>query len=210
VVITVEGSSGRRWSLNESQAEEGAFRAASFIGWDANNPMGRVWVQRVQSGPDFEEDREHFLRAHAIAAVPSIGACPFIRRVLDTVDGYFLYHVQELAQGSLQDVLRKRDLASDEVAQVEGNVAQALRVIHGAGLIHCDVQTSNVFLIEEVWKLGDLAACVPSGECVKWRPAHPRFRHPEVDREDPGREVLAEPRLDWWGLKAVVADARKE
>jgi len=59
-------------------------------------------------------------------------------RVLDIADQHYLYLIQELAQRSLEDAMRKGDVTPADLAEVEANITCALRAIHDAGRVYCD------------------------------------------------------------------------
>jgi serine/threonine protein kinase len=70
--------------------------------------------------------------------------------------------VMELLEGStLHDALRRGGLRATEVVSIAAGVAEALRALHGHGIVHGDVKPANVFLTGEGRpKLGDLGVSV--------------------------------------------------
>lgn len=95
----------------------------------------------------FEAARERFLRE---ARVLARFTHPGIVRVYEVFEEHgTAYLVMEPLEGrTLVDLLRERGrpFAEDEVLDVAGRVAAALRPIHAAGVLHRDVNPSNVML----------------------------------------------------------------
>jgi serine/threonine-protein kinase len=93
---------------------------------------------------------------------------PRLARVFDTgADGESLYLTMERVWGeSLGCRLRRGPLPVEEALDVAIQVAEALEVLHGAGLVHRDVKPPNVLLDARGWvKLADfgLTRCAGAG-----------------------------------------------
>ncbi len=156
MLIHVEGESGLRWVVDEREDAAISRRGRFFLGWEEGNEAHRVWVQRVLAGELFSDDRDHLLQAFTVSQLPPLAGCRFIRRVLDKAEPYDLYLFQELADASLDEVLRAGPLSGEALVELEHNLTAALEAIHSANLVHADIQTSNVLLVDGVWKLADL------------------------------------------------------
>ena len=202
---TVTGESGTSWVVDEREDAALARRGRPFIGWDANDETRRAWVQRVLGGSDelFADDREHLRRAYEVGQRPEIRSCPYIRQVFDVAEPFNLYLFQELADISLDEfVADEGALPLEERRTLRQNLTEALSTIHRAGLVHSDVQTSNVLRAGDVWKLADLGAAVAIGEPIRWLPVDQRFLPSHVEKGS-----VAAPSNDWWGLAEVLRDA---
>lgn len=95
----------------------------------------------------FQAARERFLRE---ARVLARFTHPGIVRVFEVFEDHgTAYLVMELLEGrTLVDVLRQhgRALPEDDLLDLAGRVAAALRPVHAAGVLHRDVNPSNVML----------------------------------------------------------------
>ena len=108
---------------------------------------GSMVLTPPQGRAGFNAARERFLRE---ARVLARFTHPGIVRVYEVFEEHgTAYLVMELLEGrTLVDLLRERGrpFAEDEVLDVAGRVAAALRPIHAAGVLHRDVNPSNVML----------------------------------------------------------------
>ena len=97
--------------------------------------------------PAFEVARQRFMREARVLARFSH---PGIVRIFEVFeDNGTAYLVMELLEGrTLVDVLRQhgRPLAEDDLVDLAARVAAALRPVHAAGVLHRDVNPSNVVL----------------------------------------------------------------
>ncbi|WP_426571694.1 protein kinase domain-containing protein [Aquihabitans sp. McL0605] len=97
----------------------------------------------------FRSSRERFLRE---ARVLARFTHPGIVRVYEVFEEHgTAYLVMELLSGrTLVDIMRARDrpFTEPEVLDVAGRVAAALRPVHAAGVLHRDINPSNVMLTE--------------------------------------------------------------
>jgi len=160
-----------------------------------------VWAHRILGGEMFEEDREHLETAYQAATRPEVRDSPYIRRVLDKVDGWNIYLISEYAERTLLDAIQNERGPVERRAVVE-NVGAAVAVFHSLGLVHCDVHPANVLQVDGVWKLADLGSVTKHGEHITSRPPE-RYRDffpTDVDFGSP-----AEYRIDNYGLERLDA-----
>jgi serine/threonine-protein kinase len=110
---------------------------------------GSMVLTPPQARATFRSARERFLRE---ARVLARFTHPGIVRVYEVFEAHgTAYLVMERLSGrTLVDVLRARNepFTEDEVLDVAGRVAAALRPVHAAGVLHRDVNPSNVMLTE--------------------------------------------------------------
>jgi serine/threonine protein kinase len=90
--------------------------------------------------------------------------------------------------------------------QVAANVGAALDVLHGLGIVHCDVAPNNIMRVDGVWKLADLDSCIARGDPVIRGPLRERYLHP--DRRDGPSPARNE--FDTWALEQVVQRVREK
>jgi serine/threonine-protein kinase len=110
---------------------------------------GSMVLTPPQARASFRSARERFLRE---ARVLARFTHPGIVRVYEVFEAHgTAYLVMERLSGrTLVDVLRARDapFSEPEVLDVAARVAAALRPVHAAGVLHRDVNPSNVMLTE--------------------------------------------------------------
>lgn len=108
---------------------------------------GSMVLTPPQARPAFRAARDRFLRE---ARVLARFTHPGIVRVYEVFEEHgTAYLVMELVDGrNLVDLLRerRRPFSEAEVLDVAGRVAAALRPVHVAGILHRDVNPSNVML----------------------------------------------------------------
>jgi serine/threonine-protein kinase len=108
---------------------------------------GSLVLTPPQGRAGFRAARERFLRE---ARVLARFTHPGIVRVYEVFEEHgTAYLVMELLEGrTLVELLRERNrpFAEDEVLDVAGRVAAALRPVHVAGVLHRDVNPSNVMM----------------------------------------------------------------
>ncbi|MCU1355578.1 MAG: serine/threonine protein kinase [Acidimicrobiales bacterium] len=108
---------------------------------------GSMVLTPPQARAGFREARERFLRE---ARVLARFTQPGIVRVYEVFEEHgTAYLVMELLDGrTLVDILRARNepFSEAEVLDVAGRVAAALRPVHAAGVLHRDINPSNVML----------------------------------------------------------------
>ncbi|WP_370290906.1 serine/threonine-protein kinase [Nocardioides sp.] len=135
---------------------------------------------------------------------------PAVVSLLDAgLDGEHPYLVLELAQGrTLADLMEPGAMASEQVARVGLQVAQALRHAHRAGVVHRDVKPSNVIVADDgraclmdfgIAKLvGEADGHTRTGETI----GSPAYLAPE---QVEGRSVS--PAIDIYSLGLVLLEA---
>jgi hypothetical protein len=175
-----------------------------------------AYVHRVEKGGMWEDEVDRTRHAIAIARLPAIVAAPTIRRLLDSNEtsagtGEFdppawLTTVWEWADLSLDDFLHSPDGDPGEVADaVEVNVGAAFDVLHGVGLIHCDIAPNNVLRVDGQWKLADLDACVRRGEPAVRQHVGQFYVHPDRHSDVPP----ARDEFDHYGLQRILERLRR-
>lgn len=205
MLITVVGESRTRWVVDERVDATISRRGRSFIGWEEGNEERRVWVQRVLGGSeddDFRDDRRHLRRAYEVGQLEEIRSCTAIRQVLDLAEQFNTYLIQELADAALDDVVKEGPLPLEERWQLRRNLGDGLKAIHRVGLVHSDVQTSNLLRVAGVWKLADLGGATTVGTAIDWLPVDRRFVLPSI-----AEDRIAIPEMDWFGAGQVMRDA---
>jgi serine/threonine protein kinase len=209
----IAGESGKTWIVNTSDQAGISRRCTPYYGWRRGaDEVPTVWVVKhwIMKNDDEswersqEADREHLNRSFDLAQREGVLGNPLFLQVLDRASSAepddTLFVVSELADTTLEEEMRARRLAPHEVEEVERSVGAALEVIHGLGLVHCDVTPSNIFKVVGQWKLGDLGAAVETGQPIQ---ALPRDRRYVPDGYD--FQVPADPELDKGCLSNIVA-----
>jgi hypothetical protein len=155
-------------------------------------------LHHCEKGTYWDDDVERLQHALGIARLPDGAAASTIRRVIDHVDreaepgkfgalGY-LAALWEWADVSLHDFLDHPDDDRADVADAVGaNVAAALDVLHGAGIVHLDVAPANILRVEGRWKLDDLDSCARRGEPAERQPNNEFYVHPRPALRRRGR-----------------------
>lgn len=94
---------------------------------------------------DEAESLRRMAEARALAALAHPSLVTLYDARLDTDDHVYL--VMELIDGpSLQRRIEQGPLVTSEVAAIMADLAAALAVVHGAGIVHRDIKPSNVLL----------------------------------------------------------------
>lgn len=185
--------------------------------WRARADDGSSAVlHRCEKGTYWDDEIERMRVAIELGRQPAVARCSTIRQLLDvhetepqtvvgvTVPGV-LVEICEWADYGLNEWLRREDRGTGAaiVEEVAANVAAALDVLHGLGVVHCDVAPNNILLVDGMWKLADLDSCVPIGEQVIRGPIVERQRYQHPDRRD--GPATARIDFDEWGLEQVLA-----
>jgi serine/threonine protein kinase len=133
----------------------GRYRLESLLG---SGGMGSVFAARderdgqavavklIKPGLDDVDLAARFRRESGFASLPT----PYVVRVLDHGDDNgVLFLVMELLRGeTLRDrVLRSDALPVGEALGIARDVARALVVAHGAGVVHRDIKPANIMLV---------------------------------------------------------------
>jgi hypothetical protein len=99
--------------------------------------------------------------AYRIGRIDAVAACPNIAAPVDLIDsGFDVLIVSEVADTVLDRELRLCALAPAEVGELERALTRALEVLHGEGLVYCDVREDNVLRFGDTWTLADLGGVV--------------------------------------------------
>jgi hypothetical protein len=132
---------------------------------------------------------------------------PNIVRVLGPVEqehGRVFVAMELLAGSTLRDAVRERRLAPEGVLAVVGYLAAALSYAHGRGLVHRDVEPTNVIFDDEgVPKLTDFDMLIDSGKILDTGISHLTpgiYVAPECQAEQP----KASPETDVYGLAVTT------
>jgi len=111
-----------------------------------------------------QEARERFLREGRLAASMDHAHAVFVYRA-DEVDGHLVIAMELMPRGTLRDLVESdgpRPVAEAVDRALE--LAEALDVAHGLGILHRDLKPSNVFLAPDgSAKLGDFGLSVSTG-----------------------------------------------
>jgi serine/threonine protein kinase len=201
-IVIEDAVGGGRWSFDLLRDRlDCPAHAACYRGSDSG---GRpVFVKAVEDGDEDGQARaEREVAAHA-----RLGRQERVLALLGTAvtaSGH-AYLVFEWADLALHELLAGYAPALREVLAdtVERDVGAALRAVHAAGLVHCDVAPNNIMRVEGRWKLADFDVCVPSGAPSV---GQPRLRTYVSEGRDVGAPASA--RFDWDGLRAVVQAVR--
>lgn len=166
MVRRIVGLSDRAWIVDEREPAAIGARTTPFLGHAEGHEDHVVWVQRLIHGEEWDDDREHMRRAFEIGQIDGIRECGVIAAPIDYADSWDTYLVHELAETDLGRHLREGKVSSNDADEVEANVREALSVLHGLGLVHCDVREDNILQIGGKWQLGDLGGVVATGAAM--------------------------------------------
>jgi serine/threonine protein kinase len=191
--------SGTEWVIDERKQAGLARRTTPYLAWPADRPAEIAWAQRLSGGAEFDDDRRHLCRKFDVSSIPSVRASPYILRTLDLAESFDTYLISERADTTLDAALHM-GLDDATASRIEQSVRAALDVLHGLGLVHCDVREDNVFLVGEAWKLGDLGSAVPEGALLLDLARESEYRAPGVK---PG--AAATRVQDLFALNVIIA-----
>jgi serine/threonine protein kinase len=165
-----------------------------------------VAVKLIRPGPS-DPPAEEWLREPRIVA--NLGMHPHVFPVLDTGltgDGRELFVVMPLAQGSLEDRLRRAPtLAPAAALEIARQLAVGLQFIHARGIVHFDLKPSNVFYVEDDpgqprFMLADFGLAThvrPGGQASQFGGTWP-YLSPEL------LDGVADARADLWALGVTL------
>ncbi len=207
-------ANGARWRCYADDGSSAVLHRCEIgTRWDVGLEVGSLTVKVTT-------EVERMRTAIALAREPAVRSCTTIRQLLDVHETKpntngeraapgVLAEIWEWAAFGLDDWLRHDDRGSGSsiVDEVAANVTGALEVVHGLGIVHCDVAPSNILRVEGTWKLGDLDSCVRLGERVSRGPMAERKRYQHPDRRKGPTPARQE--FDWWGLEQVLAKLRE-
>lgn len=156
---------------------------------------GAAW-QRIQKE----------VRAARVLTHPNVVAV----RDVETIGNETYLVMEHMAGGSLADALRSRGrLTEAEVAQLAGEILDALGALHARGFVHRDVKPANILLdAKGVAKLGDfnVARELVSGETLGGGARGPVGTFAYMPPEQ-ARGLAARPQSDLYGLAATLYEA---
>ncbi len=204
-------TSGGGWD----QATVGPYRLVSRLG------EGGMGVVHLGVGPDDRAVAVKVLQAHIAAdqdarrrlgrEVASLRRVRHARvaEVLDAdVDGQVPYLVTRFVPGrTLDDHVRERGpMPLERVVHTGRLLAEALRSIHAAGVVHRDVKPANVMLVDDAPVLIDFGIAHVADESritvTGLVMGTPGYLSPEVVGGNP-----VTPATDWWGWGGTLAFA---
>jgi predicted Ser/Thr protein kinase len=197
------------------QTTVGPYRLLNRLG------EGGMGVVHLAVGPDERAVAVKVLRAH-VAADPDARLRlarevdtlrrvrhPRVAEVLDAdTDGELPYLVTRFVPGrTLEDLVRERGpMPLDRVVHTGKLLADALRSIHAAGVVHRDVKPANVMLVDDdpvlidfgIAHVADESRITMTGLVM----GTPGYLSPEVVGGHP-----VTPATDWWGWGSTLAFA---
>jgi len=143
--LMADGASTRRFRLREELGRGGA--GTVFL---AEEPaLARVVALKVYHRRG-RADRERLLvEARSAAAF----AHPGVVRILDVDETLGAIAMEPLLAGSVRGAM-ERGASAAELRQLLAGVVEALRYVHAAGVVHCDLKPSNFLVREAVGELG--------------------------------------------------------
>jgi serine/threonine protein kinase len=201
--IVIEDSAGGRLRWTFDLVRDRLELAAAAVCYRGVDERGLpVFVKEVEHDDEARERAER-----EVAALRRVGAHEGVLALLGTCDatGGRSYRVFEWADVVLHEALAAchPNLRSTLADVVEEALVPALRAVHAAGLVHCDVAPNNIVRVGACWKLADFDVAVAEGEPTVGQPTLERYR-------SRGRAVGSPARTeyDWDGLRAVLAQVR--
>jgi serine/threonine protein kinase len=105
-----------------------------------NDDISDIQLREVKLAEQF--------RHHCIVQTYSTGQC-------DIDDFPFLFLVMELADGSLDDEIKKKQLTVEQIAKIIQHISTALIFLHAQGKVHRDLKPGNVLKFGDKYKLAD-------------------------------------------------------
>ena len=143
--LMADGASTRRFRLREELGRGGA--GTVFL---AEEPaLSRVVALKVYHRRG-RADRERLLvEARSAAAF----AHPGVVRILDVDETLGAIAMEPLLAGSVRGAM-ERGASVTELRRLMAGVVEALRYVHAAGVVHCDLKPSNFLVREAVGELG--------------------------------------------------------
>jgi serine/threonine protein kinase len=160
---------------------------------------GDVVIHTLRKEKMYEQDIVLARDSLAIARLPAVRACPFIRQLVDTCETESeLSVIWEWADLTLRDAIESHEIGPDTRRDVAENVGAALETLHAAGYVHADIAPNNILRVRGTWKLGDLDNCCEVGTPLTRFPQE-RYRHPKAVAGAP-----ADPTFDDFGLEQIL------
>jgi len=148
-----------------------------------NIPLNRIVALKQITFPPGKEGvrlQERFIQeARAMAAVKSDHVVTVYS--VQTLDGHPTREIEYMPGGSLEDVVARRELGADEVADILHQVLKGLRAIHGVGLIHRDIKPGNILRDDGGrYKIADFGISILSGSNPTIAAGTAQYVAPEV------------------------------
>ena len=154
--------------------------------WLARNVMGVGRAVKIVRREEFADDRPYErefagIRSYEPLSRQAQGLVNVLHVGRNDAEGYF-YYVMELADAaepgdplgeggdqiyaprSLRVVLKDCALPASEAAAIALSLANALDMLHGAGLVHRDIKPSNIIFVGGAAKLADIGLVIGQGE----------------------------------------------
>lgn len=189
--------------------------------WRARDDGGQDYAMKIlreslaeddQDQPDSPEARDRAsarerLRREALALkrIDHPGVCQIVDMELDDALAFI---VTELIEGRnlRDDVAANGRYTGDDLERLTSKLIDAVRAVHGAGIVHRDIKPTNVMISASGPVLVDFGIAMGQGESHVTRTGlvmgTPGFIAPEIiDGADSDQET------DWWSTAAVLAFA---
>lgn len=189
--------------------------------WRARDDGGQDYAMKIlreslaeddQDQPDSPEARDRAsarerLRREALALkrIDHPGVCQIVDMELDDALAFI---VTELIEGRnlRDDVAVNGRYTGDDLERLTSKLIDAVRAVHGAGIVHRDIKPTNVMISASGPVLVDFGIAMGQGESHVTRTGlvmgTPGFIAPEIiDGADSDQET------DWWSTAAVLAFA---
>jgi serine/threonine-protein kinase len=185
--------------------------------------MGEVWsawdsearcevaVKLLQAWASAEPGlAERFEREGAVLAKLKLKS-PHICALIDRGEEYGVSYIalEKLEGETLEQLLQRvHSLSLTEVAQIGGEILQALSVAHGAGIVHRDLSPGNVFLhhagLQTITKLIDFGVAKTGGPGPGTTSKATMGTLPFIAPEQLGDAGRAGPRADLYAVGTLV------
>jgi len=95
-----------------------------------------------------------------------------------------LYMLFDVAESDLEAWSRDHEIDQDRLRMWTWQLLEALRYLHGLGIVHGDIKASNILVFSDRLKLTDFSLARLEGWDCRYRPCAYVFRPPEVWRGD--------------------------
>jgi hypothetical protein len=134
---------GRVWRAHIARPLPFAGSGRYFLGEDDGEV---VLLHELPKEDLYVDDIVRARRAIEIYGRPEIREAPTIRQLIDIAENeYVLVLVYEWAEQALHEALAAGHVTGADADEIAGSVGAALAVLHGLGLVHCDVAPTTSF-----------------------------------------------------------------